>query len=141
MNYCYTPLDSPEFFAFEGDCENLKHDLKTKNGGLATNENATLSAILIQLNTEARSGNDRGWWGDQFQPFPIGNRLWQITGRSTQPGAAAKADEEIRRALEPLIDQGLFDEIRVRTVTTTKGLEAEVDTIRTGKSIFKTLLI
>jgi phage gp46-like protein len=141
MNYCYTPLDSPEFFAFQGDCENVKHDLQLSSGGLAENKATSLSAILIQLNTEARSGNEGGWWGDQFQPFPIGNRLWQITGQSTKPGSAAKADEEIRRAMEPLIDQGLFDEIRVRAVTTITGLEAEVDTIRTGKSIFKTLLI
>jgi phage gp46-like protein len=140
MTYCYTPMDSPDFFAGESDCLTSRHDLKVKHGGLAQNVQRSISAILIQLNTDARSKGERGWWGNQFQPFEIGNRLWTISGNTNAAGVVARADEAIRAALQPLIGQGLIDRIDVNVVRTIGGIEATVDAYKNDENIFSSKL-
>jgi phage gp46-like protein len=132
-------MDSPDFFAGESDCLSSKHDVKIQNGGLAQNSDPIISAILIQLNTDANVDGERGWWGNQFMPFPIGNRLWSIIGSQKQ-GLTVKAEEAIREALQPLITQRLIDKVNVTVVRTIDGIEASVDIFKDDKSIFSTRL-
>lgn len=138
MTYCFTPMDSPDFFYGAGDCETVGHDLKIERGDLISGDDL-ISAILIQLGTDARSGNQRGWWGDEFQPFPLGNKMWTINGEPLV-GAGARVDEHIRTALSPLIKSKLIDEIAVGTVKTIDGYEISLTVKRGGTSILKALI-
>ena len=140
MSYCYTPVDSPSFFYGAGDCETVRHDLRIDAGDLAAGDDL-VSAALIQLGTDARVGDERGWWGDEFQPFPIGNQVWSMTGLpASVAGTSAKVDEHIRAALAPLISSGLIDEITVTTVKTIDGFEIALTLKRGGSSIMKALI-
>lgn len=135
MKYCTSTMDSPEFFAGVGTCEVMAHDLKTQSGGLATGDGLT-SAVLIQLGTDARANGQRGWWGDQFQPFPIGSAMWTLGGNpQSQQGLGALIDEYARAALSPLIKQDLIDEISVRTVRTITGSDVSIDMKRGNATI------
>lgn len=146
MTYCYTPMDFPAFHAFDGSCEGefggleVKHDFVVENGGLKPNDILTINAILIQLGTDLRANNQRGWWGNQFEGFEIGSRMWTITGQQNVSGVTVLADEMIREALGPLIDQGLFDEIRVRSVRVVGGVESEIDILKNGQSLMRTVI-
>lgn len=139
MTYCYSPMDCPSIFAGSGDCETVGHDIAVKGGGLAEAVNSALSSVLIQLNTDRYNNGERGFWGDQFLGFPIGNQLWRIAGSQAAFGVTATVDEYIREALGPLITQDLFDDIRVRVVRIAGGVEADVDLLRNGESIFRTV--
>ncbi len=126
MTYCYTPMESPDFFGGVGDCVTIGHDLEAKNGGLAGG-NSLISAILIQMNTDANSNGERGWWGDQFEKSPIGNLIWTITGRpASEDGLAAKMDEYVRTALRALSASGLIRRLDVESVRTIDGLQTSV---------------
>ena len=138
MTYCYTPIDSPSFLYGAGDCETVKHDLTVERGDLAAGDDL-ISAILIQLGTDARANGERGWWGDEFQPFVLGNRIWTMSGLPVN-GTAAKVDEHIRTALAPLIKSKLIDEIAVTTVKTIAGYEVSLTVKRGGASILKALI-
>jgi len=139
MIYCYSPIDGPSFFFGAGDCETVNHDLRIDAGDLAGGDDL-ISAVLIQLGTDARVGDERGWWGDEFQPFPIGNQIWSLTGRPASiGGTTAKVDEYIRTALAPLIASRLIDEITVATVKTIDGFEIALTLKRGGASIMKAL--
>lgn len=142
MTYCYTPIDCPAFFAGEGDCgAPVAHDLQMAGGTLATSASMLISAALIQLHTDARDEGRRGWWGDEFQPFPIGSRFWTIGQAGKQASfRLAKVDEMIRSALAPLISQGLLDELKITTVRTLSGVDATVDAIKDGRSLFRTVV-
>lgn len=141
MSYCYTPIDAPAFFPGESQCgDPVGHDLLVKGGGLSGSEQMAVSAILIQLHTDALFRGERGWWGDVFQPFPIGSRFWSIGGAGKLTlFPLAEVDKMIRAALAPLISQGLIDEIRIKTVRTVDGVDADVDAIKDGRSLFRTV--
>lgn len=136
MSYCYSPIDSPDFLYAAGDCEIVKHDLTVENGGLADGD---LSAVLIQLGTDRRQDDKRGWWGDEFQPFPLGNRAWAIAGTVGQD-LPAKLDEVIREALDPLIDSGVINSYDLRTVQTINGQEIDLTLRRGSETVAKALL-
>jgi phage gp46-like protein len=139
MTYCVTEIDSPSFFAVPGDCgEPVAHDLRTLDGGLSGKERIAVSAALIQLNTDSRYLGERGWWGDEFQPFAIGSRLWRVPLDRSFP--LARVDEMIRQALGPLISQGVTDEIRTNLVRTVAGVDAIVELVKGGNVIFRTVV-
>lgn len=135
---CYTPMRCPSFFPIAGDCDTVNHDLKITGGDLAEG-NDLFSAILIQLHSNRRDGDEGGFWGDEFVGFPLGSRLWTLSG-NTGSGLAVKADEMIREALDIFIQQGRADEILVRTVDTINGLELRVDVLKEGRSLFSGVL-
>lgn len=137
MTGCFNPLGLPDFFpSADGDCEAVLHDMNVVGGDLATAINPAISAILIQLNTDAFDNGQRGFWGDQFLDFPIGCGLWKLSGQQAVEGVTVRADQMIREAIEPLIDQGLVDDVKVRVIRTASGIDAEVDAFKSGKSIF-----
>jgi phage gp46-like protein len=133
-------MDCPSIFAEDGDCETVSHDLRSTAGGLDEGADRALSAILIQLNTDKHFLGERGWWGDQFQDFEIGNHLWRALGSGGVDSTAVLIEEYIRDALNPLIDQDVIDDIRVRVVRVVGGFEAQVDALRNGTSIFRTVI-
>lgn len=141
MAYCYSPMDSPAFFYGQGDCGEPKHDLHIIKGDLKTADsntiNGVISAVLIQLNTDKVYQSERGWWGDEFQGFEIGNLTWTMPKMKTSDSYALRAEAYIRDALKPLINQGLFDEVRVETVQVVGGVEATVDILKNGESLFR----
>lgn len=55
----------------------------------------------------------------------------------TSDSYALRAEAYIRDALKPLINQGLFDEVRVETVQVVGGVEATVDILKNGESLFR----
>ena len=132
---CYTPIKCPSFFSVAGDCETVNHDIRINEGCLDEGD-PVVSAVIIQLLTDRRADGQGGFWGDEFIGFPIGSRLHTLSGRPTSQNLNALTDEMIREALEPLIDQGCFDEVSVRVVDTVEGPEALVDILKDGKSLF-----
>lgn len=141
MAYCYTAMDSPAFFYAQGDCSEVNHDLNIVKGDLKTADintvNGVISAVLIQLNTDKVYEHERGWWGDEFQGFPIGNLVWTMRKLQKSDSYALQAEAYIRDALKPLIAQGLFDDINIQTVQVIGGVEATVDILKNGESLFR----
>lgn len=137
---CYDFINSPSFFYVEGDCEAVNHDIKIDKGDLANDDLIVMSAILIQLSSDRKLGTERGFWGDQFTGFPLGTHIWSLTGKPSGDDITVKADEMIRVALEPFIDQGLIDEVKVRAVRTIDGVEAEIDLLKNNVSVFKAVI-
>lgn len=144
MAYCYSAMDSPAFFYVQGDCGETNHDLKIVKGDLKTADintvNGIISAVLIQLNTDKVYENERGWWGDEFQGFPIGNLIWMMRAMKKSDSYILQAEAYIRDALKPLISQGLFDDINVETVRVVGGVDATVDIFKNGKNLFRVVV-
>lgn len=144
MAYCYTAMDSPVFFYARGECGDANHDLKIVKGNLKTADintlNGVISAVLIQLNTDQVYENERGWWGDEFQGFPIGNLTWVMQKVRTSDSYALRAEAYIRDALKPLTAQGLIDDVQIETVQVVGGVEATVDILKNGESLFKMVM-
>lgn len=144
MAYCYSPMDSPAFFDEQGECGEVNHDLKIIKGDIKTADsntiNGVISAVLIQLNTDKAYQHERGWWGDEFQGFAIGNLAWTMQKMNSSDSYALRAEAYIRDALKPLIAQGLFDEVRVETVQVVGGVEATLDIFKNGESLFKMVM-
>lgn len=142
MTYCYTAMDSPAFFAQDGDCGVIKHDLRIKEGDLKRtgigDVNSIISAVLIQLNTDQVNDGNRGWWGDELLGFNIGAQLWTLKDYPASE-RTVMADSMIRAALEPIIKQGLIDDFTVSISQIVGGIEAEIDIIKDGSTLFKVL--
>lgn len=128
---------NPSFFYEDGDCDNTNHDIRITSGDLDGSDLDVVSAVLIQLNTDARFDSQRGWWGEEFMGFPIGSKLWSIQ----QTGITAiRADELVREAIEPLITQGLINDVRVNAIKTIDGVDVDIDLLRNNRSIFTVTL-
>lgn len=142
MTYCYTPIDGPMFFYENSECGVVKHDFKLKSGDLKSAETGSvdsiISAVLIQLNTNQLHKNKEGWWGDEFLGFNIGSQLYRLKD-SPASDRAVVADSMIREALEPLIKQDLIDDFKVVVSLVMGGIEAEIDIIKDGKTIFRVM--
>lgn len=99
---------------------NAPGDLRAEQG-LATQ-------VLILLMTdrrvdvsELRTGDEnRGWLGDSFDiqagETPIGSRLWLLRRSALVEGVEVTAEDYVREALQPLIDQDAVASIDVTVV-------------------------
>lgn len=132
--YCYTPMDSPTFFGINGECGILLHDLDIEDGDLKAGDEL-ISAIIIQLTTDMVYDKERGFFGDEFIGFPLGNQVWTLKGKPNRDNIQAKADQMIRQALEPIIDQGMIDDLVTRTVRVVGGYQSEIDIVKSGEVI------
>lgn len=106
---------------FSGDWSVTSGDLVADTGGLRT-------AVLLSLFTDRVASSDyvapaggsqsrHGWWGDTYEPSPIGSRLWQLN-RAIKSGDAAllaQANGMCLEALQWLIDAGVVANIQVQT--------------------------
>ena len=134
---CYEQIMNPLFSHIEGDCNSTNHDISVVNGGLDGSQSEIISAVLIQLTTDARFNSTRGWWGEEFMGFPIGSSLWSLRDQGI---TAIRADEMIRDALAPLISQGLFNDLNVDAVKTVDGIQVELEILRENRSLFTVTL-
>ncbi len=139
MSYCYTEMDNPTFFYGAGKCGEINHDLQVKNGDLAS-DNSLISAILIQLHTDGAVVDNngltlKGWWGDEFADFAIGNSLWNIKENVKYNERVANAEETIMTAMEKLTEQGLIDNVNVSITQVINGLDIEVGISKQGEDI------
>ena len=137
---CYQYILSPQFFYTPGDCGDVNHDIKVSNGDLLSSDDQLISAALIQLSTDMYLDGERGFFGDEFLDFPIGNHTWTLNGKPNIEGLTVQGDRIIRQALEPLIDQQLIDEIQIRTVRVIDGIEATVKIFRNGSELFRLVI-
>ena len=77
------------------------------------------TAILISLFTDRLAREDdeydgdnrRGWWGDQYQDYPIGSRLWLLRRQKLTLAVANKAQDFAAEALKWLTDDGIVASI------------------------------
>lgn len=97
-------------------------------GGLVA-RNPIRTAVLLLLFTDARAeandltfeqhGDRRGWVGDGFDvdtangEAPLGSRLWLFRRSVINEGTLRAVEDEARRALQPLITQGVVVRIDV----------------------------
>ncbi len=139
MSYCYTEMDNPTFFYEVGKCGEINHDLQVKNGNLAS-DNSLISAILIQLHTDGavidNNGHTlKGWWGNEFADFEIGNSLWNIKENAKYNERVAFAEETIMTAMEKLTEQDLIDSVNVSITQVINGLDIKVGISKDGEEI------
>lgn len=81
-------------------------------------------AVVISLFSWRRADNGdvydganlQGWWGDTFADDKgdrIGSKLWQLLRRKLTDEVIAEAEEDVREALQWLIDDGVCSDITV----------------------------
>jgi phage gp46-like protein len=93
------------------------------NGDVQIADSDLVSSVLLMLFTDAVSSDDytpgdgdrRGWWGNTFEPYEIGSRLWQLDRQkfSAVTSPLLLARDYTRTALQPFIDQGIASSITV----------------------------
>lgn len=131
--YCYTPMDAPTLFYAAGECGDIRHDWRVTNGDMARDGDQVISAVLMQLGSDRVVNGERGWWGDQFLGFPIGNTIWTHAGKKDDPAAIEAA---IRTCLDPIVAQGFIDAVRVKSVQTVSGRTYVVDLIKNDAILY-----
>ncbi len=139
MTGCRQGIECPSFFPIESECGGpVLHDLTVSGGGLSSSNAPEISAALIQLHTDSRVGGERGWWGDEFGPFPIGSGTWALFDqKNSEAFRVTRLEEGVRTALKPLLSQKLVDEILVSATRTIDGADISVDLRKGGASIFR----
>lgn len=112
--------------AYRGDWMVTAGDLVADPGGLR-------SAVLLSLFTDQVASDDyvapagssqdrRGWWGDTYEGYPIGSRLWQLNRRykSGDTALLAEATDICTEALQWLVDAGIVAAVSVTCSWVTK---------------------
>lgn len=94
------------------------------NGADLLSGNDLATAVLISLFTDGLaeasdvipdgSTDRRGWWGDAYDKYPIGSRLWLLARSKLTQTVANNAQDYATEALQWMIDDGV-----VATVTVT----------------------
>lgn len=99
-------------------------DWTTAGGGIALGP-AIVSAVVLSLFTDRIASPDfvptdgtadrRGWWGDSYEPSPIGSRLWQLdrAAKSTAANLPKLARGYCVEALQWLLDDGVAASVSV----------------------------
>lgn len=108
----------------------FRGDWLIENGGLAvssTGSDDLKSAVLVSLFTWRVAQADyvgpngdtdpRGWWGDTYEPSPIGSRLWMLLRgkKSGNTDLLKQAKGYCLEALQWLLDDGIASAINVNT--------------------------
>jgi len=113
------------------DFARAEADEVRNTGGLRSKEGLH-TAILIQLFSDARAAeqdvlpddldpNRRGWWGDSVAPAEeqsghvLGSRLWTLSRATLDDNTAVLANDIVRTALQPIVDQGAVARFDVET--------------------------
>ncbi len=63
------------------------------------------------------AGDLQGYWADSYSRVPgdrFGSRTWTLYGRGIDDALLSEYDEMVREALQPLIDDGVVDEIQLQ---------------------------
>lgn len=121
---------------FRGDWSVTPGDLGVDPGGLR-------SAVLLSLFTDRVASPDfeyppgeppdrHGWWGDTYEPSPVGSRLWQLRRAKKDDSLALlnKAADYCREATQWLVDDGVVDSIDVQAAWLTSQTLALIVTVQ-----------
>lgn len=115
----WDPATGTGDFAMAGAGLELGHDLE--------------SAVLISLFTDqladpsdlmpdAQRADPRGWWADTYEaPDQIGSKLWQVFFRQTTPDTLNWVRDQVAKALQWMIDDGVASAIDVQAQFQGKG--------------------
>lgn len=114
--------------AITWDTTNFRGDWTIGAGDLGVDPGGIESAVLVSLFTDRVASDDytpppgepfdrRGWWGDTYEPSPIGSRLWQLnrSKKTDNNGLLLKARDYAREALQWLVDGGIAASVNVET--------------------------
>lgn len=86
----------------------------TYNGQDLLTESSLKTAILISVWTDARSGDQGGWWGDSFATRPIANSLvWTLLGKPATDDNIELGIGYVKQALQWLLDDKWITELIV----------------------------
>lgn len=129
---CYSPL-SPiviKFNASDG-CGDYDHSVEFSDGDFITSREDLLSAFLIQLGTRR---HPQKWWGEPFlKSGVLGAEILNNVS------SASEFEEILRRAIDPLIQQGLIDDLDLNLVETVDGFEVSLSAWKNGSIAFQTV--
>lgn len=94
-----------------------------QSGPLLVSGHDLETSVLISLFTDRRadpddaiadgSGDPRGWWGDLYEPTPIGSKLWLLDRAKKTEATRQRAQDYIEDALAWLVDDGIAAAVRV----------------------------
>ena len=106
------------------DNDNALGDWVLADGDLQTGQDLE-TACLVSLFTDRLATPDftpadgstdrRGWWGDIYQPAPIGSNLWQLDRAKKTRDTLGLAKTYCEDALQWLIDDGVAASVAVDT--------------------------
>lgn len=91
-----------------GDLIYLAGDLETDSG--------LKSAIYISLFSDARDGNQNGWWGGE-----TGSKLWTLKNAKRTAEVLKRAKDYAEEALEWLVFEKICKKVSVETSYDAKG--------------------
>ncbi len=52
-------------------------------------------------------GDYKGWWGDTYNDYKIGSRLWTLKRRKATPQVLRLANDIVKQCLQWLVDTGV----------------------------------
>lgn len=77
-------------------------------------ESSLETAMLISVWTDARVGDERGWWGDQYQDKPIAeSKLWTLLGKPANSDNVALGITYVQQACKWLLDDKWLTTLQV----------------------------
>lgn len=77
-------------------------------------ESSLETAILISVWTDARVGDERGWWGDQYQAKPIAEcKLWTLLGKPANSDNVSLGIRYVQQACQWLLDDTWLTSLQV----------------------------
>lgn len=124
---------------YQGDWDLTFGDLSVDSG--------IHSCVLLSLFTDriappdwmppvGSPGGRRGWWGDSYEPSPIGSRLWTLNRAVKTDGTTllAMAKDYCNEALQWLIDSSVAASISVVTFWAARQVIGIAITVTAPKS-------
>lgn len=77
-------------------------------------ESSLETAILISVWTDARVGDERGWWGDAYQDKPLAeSKLWTLLGKPANADNVAMGVSYVKSACQWLLDDKWLTALQV----------------------------
>jgi phage gp46-like protein len=114
--------------AIDWDPTKNRGDWTCNAGDLTVDPGGVRTAVILSLFTDrvaqsdyvapaGSSQNRHGWWGDTYEPSPIGSRLWQLnrTAISDRNTVLNQANDMCLEALQWMVDAGVVSGITVQT--------------------------
>lgn len=116
----------------------------TESGDISTGQ--TLDTYILMCifeevratGTEVPAANRRrGWIGNESTPgFEQGSKAWLFEQERVRGSVLAELGQVVRNALQPLIDDGLAEDVRVSTPKLQRGkVVVDIDLYRSGSPV------
>lgn len=99
------------------------------------------TAVLLALFCDARAADDdsqpdeldpnrRGWWGDQFQDFVIGSKLWLMNREKRTEANRQKIGQYSQEALAWMTGEDAAREVKIAATLLTNGWLVDIVILR-----------